>query len=584
MELAIIREFLEEVDDICNIESISLDFFREKKYRYLIKCDLVDFEKMIPIIIGIQENWSQELIDFYIEDNKDFPFIPHIDTKGKICLFDVEGVLIDRDLCGILLQSIYQAQKIIIDGLHGTNKMEFIDEFDSYWCQLPSIKKARLNVSSDGQNVQVVKYAVKCSKKRKKESHFKYLQRYKKSEIYVSSDPQDFKKYGIEDSIIRNAVYLKIIAEDLILPPDPRKKVNINYLEKILTYVKMEIFQKAIHKVGKDKLLIFNIQQPNGIGILLGFWLENCEFLFSDGICEINKYTQFAPVMIYRIDKTYLMTRTHAVNNVLLDKKILLVGCGSLGGYIANELTKAGIENIVLVDSDFLQEINIFRHLLGMEYVGKYKCEALQEYLEKNIPNLKITSLVEGIEEAIQEESIDLGHYDMIISAVGNHNVNRWLNQYMFLRGITVPVIYAWNEVLGIGNHIAYIKYGNHGCYECFIDRSEDTTEIYDRTSYCKPGQKIVKRVGGCGSTFIPYGSTVSLKTACMCLDIVKKIFENRYIDNMIVSSKGDDFYFKEAGLQVSNKYQKQKSDIVEYCGLQFQNRRCMICGEKNGC
>ena len=32
-----------------------------------------------------------------------------------------------------------------------------------------------------------------------------------------------------------------------------------------------------------------------------------------------------------------------------------------------------------------------------------------------------------------------------------------------------MPVVYLWNEVYGIGNHAAYIKYGNCGCYECFL-------------------------------------------------------------------------------------------------------------------
>lgn len=53
---------------------------------------------------------------------------------------------------------------------------------------------------------------------------------------------------------------------------------------------------------------------------------------------------------------------------------------------------------------------------------------------------------------------------------------------------IKVPVVYLWNEVYGIGNHAAYIKYGNCGCYECFFDRDEETGELYDKTSILHEG------------------------------------------------------------------------------------------------
>lgn len=161
---------------------------------------------------------------------------------------------------------------------------------------------------------------------------------------------------------------------------------------------------------------------------------------------------------------------------------------------------------------------------------------------------MKISSLAEKIEEAVQEGNIEFGEYDLIISATGDHNVNRWINQYVMSNKLMVPVVYAWNEVLGVGNHVAYIEYGNVGCYECFIGRDEDTGELYDRTAYCRSGQKVVQKVAGCGSSFIPYGSTISLKTAGMCVDTIKKIFEGRYSDNIIIQQRVTIIILRELG------------------------------------
>ena len=60
-------------------------------------------------------------------------------------------------------------------------------------------------------------------------------------------------------------------------------------------------------------------------------------------------------------------------------------------------------------------------------------------------------------------------------------------------------------------------------------------------------------------------------------------VFEGRYSDNVIISAKGDDYHFKRAGLQVSNKYLNQKDSIVECNGKLFAQPKCKFCGEKYG-
>ncbi|WP_418504542.1 ThiF family adenylyltransferase [Eisenbergiella porci] len=583
MNFDVIEEALHASSDVFNIVIVDTTIFEGRSYQKLIECNLIAGERTIPIVIAIPENWQRVLIDIYIKQYMNFPFIPHIDVKGKICLFDMEGVLIDQNLCGIILQSIKRAKKIISKGLSGANKEDFINEFDLYWQQLPAVQMAKVDVPCV-QNVGIVKYFVNTSKKRKKESYLKFMQRLRGSIIYVSQEIENLKRYYKEDKgSIRNAIYIKIKVDDFLYPPDARGTNLKEYFQKVLGYVNGEQLQTIISKIGSDKLVIFEVWQPNDTITFLGAIFEKVLFSFENGLCNLKSVNRIIPITVSRIDKMYLMTRSNEAINILTDKKILLIGCGSVGSYIANELVKSGIEKMMLIDDDHLYEINVFRHLLGLEYVGQYKCVALQNFLEKNIPDLKILSLVADIEDAVQEGSIEFEDYDLIISATGSHNVNRWINKYMYLHKLSTPIVYAWNEVLGIGSHVAYIQYGNIGCYECFFGRDEDTDELYDRTSYCKPGQNIVQKVAGCGSSFIPYGSTVSFKTAGMCVETVKKIFEGRYTDNMIISAKGDGYHFKKAGLQVSNKYLRQIDDVVEYNGKQVSKPGCEFCGEKHG-
>lgn len=584
MELEIINEALGDRSDVQDIKVIDGTSFGKRDYQILVECNLVVLEQQVPIIIAIPTNWSSSLIDIYIQRNMDFPFIPHVDIKGKICLYELEGILIDPNLYGIITQSLNKARQIIEDGLLGINKEDFINEFDSYWMQLPHTRFAKCDIS-DCDQISIVKYSEKITSRRKGELDSKYLQRSKTQKIYLSREPQNLKKYYQKEQkfIIKNAMYIPLEVNEYLFPPDPRHKITREYAQKLLNLMDIKEYRAVMAKMSSNKLLIFSIKQPNGVVTLLGVMLEKCEISTDNEVCTLKSVNQIVPIYIDRIDKQYLMTRSNEIKNVLSEKKVLLIGCGSVGGYIANELVKAGIEKMMLVDADFLYEINIFRHLLGLEYVGQYKCVALQHYLEKNIPNLQLSSLAEEIEEAIQEGEVEFEKYDVIISATGNHNINRWINKFIYERKIDVPIIYVWNEALGIGNHVAYFKYGNAGCYECLFKRDDDSEELYDRTSYCEHGQDVVQKVAGCGSAFIPYGSTVSIKTAAMCVDTVKKIFEGRYGDNMIISAKGDDYHFKKAGLKVSTKYLNQKDCIVEYSGNLLANPDCETCGEKNG-
>lgn len=56
-----------------------------------------------------------------------------------------------------------------------------------------------------------------------------------------------------------------------------------------------------------------------------------------------------------------------------------IVGCGGLGGYIAEELARLGIGSLVLIDGDSIEVSNLNRQILAHEKnLGQYKVEAAQ--------------------------------------------------------------------------------------------------------------------------------------------------------------------------------------------------------------
>jgi hypothetical protein len=75
------------------------------------------------------------------------------------------------------------------------------------------------------------------------------------------------------------------------------------------------------------------------------------------------------PVSVYRIDDKYIAERNLPGGRTLAGLRIVLVGCGTIGGYLAEMLVKAGAGTargqLTLVDMGSMEPNNLGRHRLG---------------------------------------------------------------------------------------------------------------------------------------------------------------------------------------------------------------------------
>jgi len=62
---------------------------------------------------------------------------------------------------------------------------------------------------------------------------------------------------------------------------------------------------------------------------------------------------------------------------------VAIVGCGGLGGYIAEQLARIGVGRLVLIDGDHLEVSNLNRQIMSSELnIGQWKVEAVRDRLE----------------------------------------------------------------------------------------------------------------------------------------------------------------------------------------------------------
>lgn len=70
--------------------------------------------------------------------------------------------------------------------------------------------------------------------------------------------------------------------------------------------------------------------------------------------------------------------------------KVAIIGVGSIGAAVAETLALAGIGELVLIDHDRLEQRNLARHRLTDTDLGRYKVQAMRDYLAVRAPGVNV--------------------------------------------------------------------------------------------------------------------------------------------------------------------------------------------------
>jgi len=147
----------------------------------------------------------------------------------------------------------------------------------------------------------------------------------------------------------------------------------------------------------------------------------------------------------------------------LNDKKIALIGCGSLGSKLATMLARAGIGKWLLVDDDLLLPENFVRHDLDWRDAGTHKVQSVARRLQLINPAVETTVWrirLGGQGSAASAETIlkMLGECDLIFDATADPDLLNLISAVAAAK--SKPVV--WAEVFGggIGGLIARFRPG----------------------------------------------------------------------------------------------------------------------------
>lgn len=125
---------------------------------------------------------------------------------------------------------------------------------------------------------------------------------------------------------------------------------------------------------------------------------------------------------------------------LLKTKRVCVVGCGGLGGYLIELLCRVGVGHIRVLDGDVFDETNLNRQLLSEEaLIGQSKAEAAAQRVARITSETELEAISSFLTEKNATEII--AGCDAVLDALDNAESRRILSRACGNAGI--PYIYG---------------------------------------------------------------------------------------------------------------------------------------------
>lgn len=542
-------------------------FIKKRRLRYAFSFADELIGRRITFIVGFDECFPLSLPLFFIENYQAFDFIPHVEEDGKVCYTHDDNVFLDyHQPHEIISQSYDLVKKTIHAGLSGVNKIDFFNEFESYWMRADELEEAfgNLKIASKPARIKIG---------------------FKDDVVFFVSDEneclekmQRFVDLSEKGVTYQNGIYFSLKKGYYPQPPRSGSPITFDYFKRVVLDGCDSNDYQEIRKLTEGTLkakeyVVMSFEQPDGLTSLLAFKFTGGQKTQHPIVA--NEFTgRIRPVFVQRVDKDYLVRRG-GNGNTFFNLKGIVIGCGSVGGFIIEELIRVGFTDLTIVDGDTMSRDNSYRHYLGFQYLNLPKVEGVKKRIEKVFPHSDIRPLNDKIEHLILNKKIELGKFNFIIIATGNVTVNHFLNKEIISNFPAVLTLFAWNEPYGLGGHVLVEIAGQKGCYECLYDNFQR----HNKASFASKDQPkpFLKAISGCGTLYTPFSAIDSRTTACMAVRKLIDAVENSRGRSALFSWKGNEALFLSQGYNLSHRFMMSEQQLLD-SAEQFVSPTCPAC------
>jgi ThiF family/Prokaryotic E2 family B len=435
------------------------------------------------------------------------PIAPHLSPDGTLCYLVEAAIVLDVfDRAGQVCACLDRAELVLSKVLRGEMIEDLEDEFVAYWDAMPCFLDAEPLTERPLEGVLF----------RPESSNSRFA---------ITDDVQRTSK-KLEALNGRGCKSVAVLVRRMRtrIPPrpvlagewPPRTVSALVAWQRTLDPAFGKQLEKRVAKAfrsGAERIL-FLIESPKlAYGFAVRFekapsFPSGTRRRFVDrkallGNSEVHR------LACHRIDDAYVAGRSNPGQGTLAGRRVLLIGCGTIGGFLADFLVKSGAGTasgeLALADNDSMLPQNIGRHRLGFNSILRNKANALALELVRAHPGHKVTPLpVDALE-------IDLSTFDFVVDATGEEALGHLLVKNM-QRPRFVPSLTVWIEGPGTAVRGLLRDVPGAACTRC----------LREADSYPVVEGELEKRFAGvgCEGLYVPFSVTASVQAACLALEM----------------------------------------------------------------
>lgn len=164
----------------------------------------------------------------------------------------------------------------------------------------------------------------------------------------------------------------------------------------------------------------------------------------------------------------------------LQDRTVLLVGCGSVGSFLAEILVRHGVGGIIMIDPDTVEAANLSRTVYLHSDIGSPKVAALTTHLQDINPDVHVRAIQEPLlhlSEGDQADLIDASN--IVVGATDDPAAQAALNHRAYAYG--VPAVFPALYRQAHAGEIVITVPGATACWTCATGAGVGTDQTREK-------------------------------------------------------------------------------------------------------
>lgn len=352
----------------------------------------------------------------------------------------------------------------------------------------------------------------------------------------------------------------------LIVITDKEKWGNYKYGKQTISDI-----SSYINKYGGSKKILKKAFELHTDNCPIAIVYKN--YKYKGDIFELNpnRSIKISKFYKYEEEKSLFNRSGNEDYNIMKNKKILIVGLGSIGSKICEQLSRSGIEKFYLIDKDKLSIENIIKHDLTFEDIHKFKTKAMREKIQKINPNIICNTIESDVILIGEQLNKIISESDLIISTIDDTNANLILDNWCIEKNKTI--IYV-NSFFKAKSGIVMISNKNMACLDCITEEVEIIkNELPNFNDGIEENYKcgVNSYIGAANynSFIVDFGVKIILQFLLGKLSVNEKgyIYNCYFIGNETMKTNSNNEFFTDEII------------LKRYC---FPgNRKCCVCGNE---